>query len=233
MTDNKENMPLSAADETPVSETPVNEINGTPASTEPVADPAAAQNAAVAEKLAKLFRRAGSARTNIMLVIVLTVLNITLLFVGTDTYFLFSASLPYYFTFFMLLYTGNMSESIIDYAANGWTEADFLPNAFLWAALIFSLIVLALYAVCFFASRSKNKLEDGSVSYSFSGGWIVTAMVLFFIDTLAYMGGMILLFGFDASMLLDLGIHILVMVELIMGAVAAFKLKRAEDAQIR
>ncbi len=215
---------MAATDDTSVDTPAVNDAN-----TEQVMPPAATQFTAVDDTLAKLYRRANSARTNVMLVIALTVLNIALLFLGTDSYFLFSASLPYYLTFFMLLYTGNMSESIIDYAENGWTEADFLPNAFLWAAVIFAVIVLGLYAVCFFASRSKTKLADGTAVYSFSGGWIVTATALFFIDTVAYMGGMMLLFGFDASMLLDLGIHVLVMVELIMGAVAAFKLKKAES----
>lgn len=189
----------------------------------------AAEMAKKAERIelqAKLARRATSARMDVILIVALTVLNIVMIFAGIDRYFLFSASLPYYLTFFAMLYTGNLSEGMIDYAANGWTEENFLPGGFLWAAIIFSLIVVGLYTVCFFASKSKKQLPDGTAEEHFFGGWIITATVLFAIDTLVYIAAMVLLFGFDASMLWDLAIHIYVLVTLIMGAVAAVKLEK-------
>ncbi len=202
------------------------EADPTPVEAAPADAAEMAKKAERIELLSKLTRRATSARMDLILIVALTVLNIVMIFAGTDRYFLFSASLPYYLTFFAMLYTGNMSEGIIDYAANGWTEADFLPGGFLWAAIIFSLIVVGLYTVCFFASKSKKKLPDGTAEEHFFGGWIITATVLFAIDTLVYIAAMVLLFGFEASLLWDLAIHIYVFVTLIMGAVAAIKLEK-------
>ena len=83
-----------------------------------------------------------------------------------------------------------------------------------------------MYAVCFFASQNKKKNEDGSVTVSYSMGWLIAALALFTIDTLIYIIMMAVLIGFQMSMLIDLAIHIYVIVTLVMGVIAAYKLKK-------
>ena len=176
-----------------------------------------------ANELAKLTRRAQSARMDIIVVVLFTVVNIALMLFGSLTYFLFSVSLPYYFCYFMSLYTGRMSKEIY---GSEWDGFQFLPDGFFWSAVVVSVVVLAMYAVCFFASQNKKKNEDGSVTVSYSMGWLIAALALFTIDTLIYIIMMAVLIGFQMSMLIDLAIHIYVIVTLVMGVIAAYKLKK-------
>lgn len=176
-----------------------------------------------ANELAKLTRRAQSARMDIIVVVLFTVVNIALMLFGSLTYFLFSVSLPYYFCYFMSLYTGRMPKEIY---GSEWDGFQFLPDGFFWLAVVVSAVVLAMYAVCFFASQNKKKNEDGSVTVSYSMGWLIAALALFTIDTLIYIIMMAVLIGFQMSMLIDLAIHIYVIVTLVMGVIAAYKLKK-------
>lgn len=176
-----------------------------------------------ANELAKLTRRAQSARMDIIVVVLFTVVNIALMLFGSLTYFLFSVSLPYYFCYFMSLYTGRMPKEIY---GSEWDGFQFLPDGFFWSAVAVSVVVLAMYAVCFFASQNKKKNEDGSVTVSYSMGWLIAALALFTIDTLIYIIMMAVLIGFQMSMLIDLAIHIYVIVTLVMGVIAAYKLKK-------
>lgn len=180
------------------------------------------ENAAPSE-LAKLLRRAQSARMDIIVVVLFTVVNIALLLFGSLTYFLFSVSLPYYLCYFMSLYTGRMPAEVY---GSEWDNFQFLPDGFFWSAVVVSAVVLAMYAVCFFASQSKKKNEDGSVTVSYSMGWLIAALVLFSIDTLIYIAMLVLLIGFQMSILIDLAIHIYIIVTLVMGVISAYKLKK-------
>lgn len=123
----------------------------------------------------------------------------------------------------MSLYTGRMPAEVY---GSEWDGFQFLPDGFFWSAVIVSAVVLAMYAVCFFASQSKKKNEDGSVTVSYSMGWLIAALVLFSIDTLIYIIMMAVLIGFQMSMLIDLAIHIYVIVTLVMGVISAYKLKK-------
>lgn len=176
-----------------------------------------------ANELAKLTRRAQSARMDIIVVVLFTVVNIALMLFGSLTYFLFSVSLPYYLCYFMSLYTRRMPKEIY---GSEWDGFQFLPDGFFWSAVVVSVVVLAMYAVCFFASQNKKKNEDGSVTVSYSMGWLIAALALFTIDTLIYIIMMAVLIGFQMSMLIDLAIHIYVIVTLVMGVIAAYKLKK-------
>ena len=176
-----------------------------------------------ANELAKLLRRAQNARADIIVVVLFTVVNIALLLFGSLTYFLFSVSLPYYLCYFMSLYTGRMPAEVY---GSEWDNFQFLPDGFFRSAVVVSAVVLAMYAVCFFASQSKKKNEDGSVTVSYSMGWLIAALVLFSIDTLIYIAMLVLLIGFQMSMLIDLAIHIYIIVTLVMGVISAYKLKK-------
>ena len=81
----------------------------------------------------------------------------------------------------------------------------------LWFAIAVSVVILALYAVCFFASKKQR-------------GWLIVASVLFGIDTLALIAYTVLISG--TPDIIDIVIHIYMIFTLIYGSVAAAKLNR-------
>lgn len=171
----------------------------------------------------KLIRRATSARVNIVFLICLTVVNIALLFFDSNTYFLFSASVPFYLIEFAAFFTGSLPASAYYEPMDSY---NFYPRGFLWLAIAVAVIIIALYAVCFFSIASKKKDENGDEVTTFSTAWIVTATVLFAIDSLAYIGLLLSTSEFGTSSIIDLLIHIYVIATFIMGAISAAKLKK-------
>ena len=85
-----------------------------------------------------------------------------------------------------------------------------MPELFA-VGLIIAFVSLLLYFLCWLLSKKRS-------------GWLVVALVLFVMDTLA-MSGLYLLIE-DASGILDVAIHILVLVYLIQGISASAKLKK-------
>ena len=103
----------------------------------------------------KLRTRYNTARTNILLVIILTLINSALLFLGSDTYFVFSAAIPYYMTLMGLLYTGRMPAEWYEGAEGFIPEPD---------------VVLYIYLCFDFGSFKEARLWLGSCS-TFSICW--------------------------------------------------------------
>ena len=129
------------------------------------------------------------ARGNLLLMIVFTVLNIALLFTGSDMMMLFSATVPYYV------------------AILGWASGD---QAFLIVNLVIAAICLMVYLLCWLFSKKHY-------------GWMIAALVLFVLDTLALVG-VYLLIG-DFSGIMDLLIHIWVLYYLFVGVKFGRQLK--------
>ena len=94
-----------------------------------------------------------SARHSLLLVLIFTVVNLVLLLADGNTYFLFSASVPYYLTAFGM-----------------GMDADAGGSVFTTTALVISAIILAAYLLCWIFSKKRV-------------GWYVAALVLFIIDT--------------------------------------------------
>ena len=155
--------------------------------------------------------RVTSARANIAFIIVLTVVNIILSATGGSIYFLFSASVPYLFTVHSIALTGHLPDEVYADPENGWEGFEFYPDTLLWFAIAVSVVILALYAVCFFASKKQR-------------GWLIVASVLFGIDTLALIAYTVLISG--TPDIIDIVIHIYMIFTLIYGSVAAAKLNR-------
>ena len=97
-----------------------------------------------------------SARFDLLLVIIFTVLNIVLLFTGSETMMLFSATIPYFVV--IMAYFTNLT-----YGGLEW---------FVTGSLIFAFVILAVYLLCWFFSKKRN-------------GWLIAALVLFSLDTVA------------------------------------------------
>ena len=164
-----------------------------------------AQNVQMSEH-AKLNAKYNASRNNRLLVVICSLINTVLLALESDTYFLFSASVPYYLTFFGMLYAGKMPVEYYE----GWEGFEPFPTSVFAVTLVISIVIIGLYALSWFLSKKKGY------------GWVIFALIFFIIDTMA-------MFTFVEDIAdsgLDLIFHIWVIVSLISGISAAIKLKK-------
>ena len=165
-----------------------------------------------------LQQRYASSRASLLIVVVFTLINCILAATGSDTYFLFSASIPYYLAFYGSLFCGLMPEAYYT-PENGFDPSfEFFDISALYVMLSIAVIITLVYGVFWFMSRKEKH------------GWLIAALVFFSVDTI----GMIALFGFSMDMLLDVLMHAYVIISLISGITAIPKLKaaRAEEEAI-
>ena len=94
-----------------------------------------------------------SARHSLLPVLIFTIVNLVLLLSDGSTYFLFSASVPYYLTAFGM-----------------GMDLELTGSVFTTTALVISAVILAAYLLCWIFSKKKV-------------GWYVFALVLFIVDT--------------------------------------------------
>lgn len=134
-----------------------------------------------------------NARSNLLLMIIFTLVNIALYIFGSGTMFLFSATIPYLSMIF------------------GMMLADSLFMAMFFAVSKGSII---LYFLCWIFSKKHVT-------------WMIVALVLFVIDTLAMVG--IYVFIADVTGVMDLLMHIWILYYLIMGVSYGFKMKKLPD----
>ena len=151
-----------------------------------------------------------SARMNLLLVLGMTLINIVVCCLGSDRYFLFSASIPYYLVLMGSLWTGRFPD---EYYTEWPASEPFLGTSFLIVMLVIALIILLVYLCCFLLSK-KNKV-----------GWLLTAAVFFGIDTI----GMLMLYGLSADSIFDIVFHVWVLYYLIVGVVNGYKLKKLPE----
>ena len=114
-----------------------------------------------------------TARMNLLLVLAFTAINIILVLAGSYTYFLFSASIPYFLVDVGMLMCGKYPpEAYVGELAG----MEFLPPAFLVILTILAVLILAAYVLCWVFSKKKV-------------GWLMAALILFVIDTLGMFMG--------------------------------------------
>ena len=147
-----------------------------------------------------------NARGNLLLVVIFTVVNAFMAFMGSSSYFLFSAYLPYYSVIFGLVLTGRMDVG----------QEYQLDEKYLVYFVGFAVLVLGLYLLFWFLSKNAR-------------GFMTASLVLFCADCLAYLFGF-LIFEFDASSVIEAVFHIWVLWTLIAGVRAARDLKCQEQA---
>ena len=151
-----------------------------------------------------------SARANLLLAIIFTVVNSILACIGGNMYFLFSCSFPYAMVSEGAFSTGLMF-SAEEYAELGYTEADMLPIWFLFIMLVPAVITLGIYMLCWIFSKKRV-------------GWLIAATALFVLDTLF----LILWYDVAADMIIDYLFHGWALFLLIRGCLAHFKLKEVQ-----
>jgi hypothetical protein len=147
-----------------------------------------------------------NARVNLLLVFAFTVVNIILLISGSSTYFLFSASIPYFIADMGMLLSGKYPPEL--YVGELEGAAIFGPSA----SIVFAVIAIAitgLYLVCWYFSKKKHE-------------WFTVALVLFIIDTV----GMFALYGLALDSIVDILFHGYVIWSLVNGVKATSELRK-------
>ena len=153
---------------------------------------------------------AKNTRHNILLVLVFTVINVLLLVSGANSYFLFSAYVPYALADYGMFFGGMYPT---EYYGEYLSEVSFLGTGFFAVMISLAVAVLVLYLVCWILAKKKPKT------------WLTVALVLFGIDTVVLLWWL----GFSADLLLDYVFHVWVIVSLVKGLSALKKLKELPE----
>ena len=154
----------------------------------------------------KLEGRYASARSDILYVLLFTVLNVILLLTNSDTYFLFSAYIPYLLVGVGMTLCGKFPAEYYE----DMGEVFFFDDTLLWITVGIAAVICVSYLLCWLLSK-KGRV-----------GWLIFALVMFAIDTLL----MLLMDGVSFENIIDVLFHGWVVVTMVMGIVAHFKLKK-------
>ena len=154
-----------------------------------------------------------AAGNNVLWVVLFTVVNIVLLVANSNTYFLFSAFIPYALVDLGMYYCGKYPAELY----SEWGEVQFADTSLLVVVVVIAAVICALYLLCCLFCRKGQKRRVG---------WLITALVFIALDT-----GLMLLFGSIADNILDVVFHGWIIVSLIMGISAHFKLKKLPEEE--
>ncbi len=173
-------------------------------------------NAAVQQRSQReiLYSRFHSARHNLLLVMVFSLINIVLLVTNSGTYFLFSAFIPYllvdYGMFGCGLYPAEYYEAY-------YPGMEFADMSFIIVCSLIAAVVLILYLLSWIFSK-KPRI-----------GWMIAALTFFVIDTVV----MLFMMADLLKSIVDIVFHCFVIFSLVRGIVSYFKLKKLpEDADL-
>ncbi len=160
---------------------------------------------------ASLVQRYANARSNLLIAVILTGLNILMPIFGADIYMLFSIFTPTFLTSLAMLICGKYPPEY--YAEAGMDGFMFYDDA-VFFAMVAAAVVITLIFLIFWALSHKSQV-----------GWLIAAAVLFGIDGLM----IFLLGGFDFAYTIDILFHAWVLYALINGIIAHFKLKNLPE----
>ncbi len=147
--------------------------------------------------------------TNLLLVVAFSVINIVLLVTNSNTYFLFSAFVPYLLVDLGMFYTGMYPEEY--YSDLGYIE--FLDKSFLIVTVALAAVVIILYLLCWIFAKKKKI------------GWVIFAGVTACIDTVA----MLVLGGIAMESIIDIIFHAWIIISLVNAIVIFNKLKKLPE----
>lgn len=153
-----------------------------------------------------------SARHNILLVVVFTLINIILLVTNSNSYFLFSASIPYFIVDLGMFLCGKYPE---EYYLGEYAGMELLNDTFFAVTLVAAAVILLMYLISWIFSKKPRV------------GWMIFALVFFIMDTI----GMLLLSGISTDMIIDVVFHGWVIVSLISGITSYFKVKKLPEEE--
>lgn len=147
-------------------------------------------------------------RYNLLLVVGFTLVNIVLLLVDSNTYFLFSAYIPYTVATMGMILCGKFPMEY--YGGGSPSDYNFMSQSAFIGIIALAVILVALYALAYIFTKKVRP------------GWLIFALVIFILDTLF----MFIDAGIQTDMLIDYLFHIWVIVSLIIGVSAGYKLKK-------
>lgn len=150
-----------------------------------------------------------SSVNNLLLVVTFTVINIILLVTNSNTYFLFSAYIPYALVDLGMFLCGRYPQEM--YADFG--NMEFVNDTFFITTVAIAAVIILVYFLSWLFSK-KYKV-----------GWLITSLVFFVVDGIA----MLLYLGFSTEIIIDVAFHIWVIVSLSFGISNYFKLKKIPD----
>ncbi len=151
--------------------------------------------------------RCRNARSNLLYVVIFTLVNLLLLVTKSDLYFLFSAYVPYALVSVGMMLCGMYPA---EYYGQDISNVEFLSPTVFAILLTVAIVIIAIYFICWIFSK-KNKV-----------GWFIFALIIFAIDTIV----MLVFTGFAVEAIVDIIFHIWVIVSLALGINAYFKLKK-------
>ena len=153
-----------------------------------------------------------SSIANLLLVVAFSVVNIVLLVTNANTYFLFSAFIPYiavdYGMYFCGLYPEEYYYDVPDMI--------FADRSYMAIAVGVAVIVLLIYFLCWYLAK-KKKISA-----------VIFALVLFVIDTLT----MLWFTGFSMDSIFDILIHIWVIYYMVIAIVTYYRMKKVTDCEL-
>ena len=129
-----------------------------------------------------------SARHNILLVVAFTLINIILLVTNSNTYFLFSAAIPYFIVDLGMLLCGKYPA---EYYAGELAGMEVLNDTFFVVTLVVTAVILLLYLLSWIFCKKPRV------------GWMIFALVFFVLDTV----GMLCLTGISSDAIVDVVFH--------------------------
>lgn len=156
-----------------------------------------------------LERRYKNSISTILLVLGFTTVNAVLLLTNADTYFLFSAFLPYLAVDYGMYLCGLYP------AEYYYGDEVFMEKSFLFFMLAVAAIILVLYLVCWLFARKKKV------------GWLIFALVFFAIDT----ASMFYLIEIGMDSVADIVFHGWVLVSMAIGVHSYYKMKKLPDEE--
>jgi len=145
-------------------------------------------------------------RANLLLVVAFTLINVMLLVLNANVYFLFSAFIPYFLADVGMLLCGRYPAEFYTGEFEGMT---FYDNSVFATLVVVAIVLTLIYLLAWFLS-GKNR-----------GGWLVFALVFFILDTIA----MVFIGGISIASIFDVVFHGWVIYSLINGIHACKKLK--------
>ena len=147
----------------------------------------------------RMIQKHNVCRSNLLFLIIFTIINIVLIATKADLYFLFSAFVPFWIAYLGALFGG---------------EA-FLSAPVFYIMLAIAFLILVVYFLCWLFSKKHI-------------AWLIVALALFIVDTVCLLA-LFLLSGDMMSGWMDIFFHAWVLYYLISGVVAYFKLKRIPE----
>lgn len=151
-----------------------------------------------------LAQRYSVARLNLLIMLAFTLLNVVMMALGSDSYMLFSATVPYVLVQTGMYLCGKLSAD--------WYEGDtfeFLPDTVLYIMVAIAVVIMLYIFLCWLLSRKGRY------------GFFIAALVYFALDTL------FLLSMLSTSLIVDLVFHAWVIYYLIIGISSGIKMKKA------